>query len=151
MLALAGLPGTAGFIGKLYLIEGAVQSDYTWLGIAIVIGTMISLAYYLRVIAAVWMTPGVEGVEGSTAAMREQPAMAGGSPEADALDEGVVDPAIGGQRSEHGLRVPVGSRCWAIIAIATLGAVATVFFGVIPAPLTDFATNAAQSLGAFLS
>ena len=60
MLALAGLPGTAGFIGKLYLIEATVDADYTWLGVMIAIGTMISLAYYLRVIAAVWMRPAAE-------------------------------------------------------------------------------------------
>src|ERR671931_316307 len=74
MLALAGLPATAGFMGKLYLIEAAVDSDHTYLGVAIAIGTMISLAYYLRVVAAVWMRPAAEAA----------PAMAGGSPEADA-------------------------------------------------------------------
>ncbi|HET8592055.1 MAG TPA: NADH-quinone oxidoreductase subunit N, partial [Solirubrobacterales bacterium] len=57
MLALAGLPGTSGFMGKLFLIEATVDGDYTWLGVAIVIGTMVSLAYYLRVVAAVWMRP----------------------------------------------------------------------------------------------
>jgi NADH-quinone oxidoreductase subunit N len=71
MLALSGLPGTAGFIGKLFLIEAAVEGDYTWLGVAIVVGTMISLAYYLRVVAAVWMRPA------------PAPAIAGGSPDAD--------------------------------------------------------------------
>jgi NADH-quinone oxidoreductase subunit N len=60
MLALAGLPATAGFMGKLYLIEAAVDADYTWLAVAIAIGTMISLAYYLRVVAAVWMRPAAE-------------------------------------------------------------------------------------------
>ena len=58
MLALAGLPGTVGFMGKLFLIEAAVAGDYTWLGIVIVIGSMISLAYYLRVIAADLDAPG---------------------------------------------------------------------------------------------
>ena len=62
MLALAGLPATAGFMGKLYLIEAAVDGDYTWLGVVIVVGTMVSLAYYLRVIAAVWMRPAPEPV-----------------------------------------------------------------------------------------
>ena len=57
MLGLAGLPGTAGFIGKLYLIEASVAADFTWLGVMIAVGTMISLAYYLRVIAAIWMRP----------------------------------------------------------------------------------------------
>ena len=55
MLGLAGLPGTAGFIGKFFLIEASVDGSFTWLGIAIAIGSMLSLAYYLRVIAAVWM------------------------------------------------------------------------------------------------
>ena len=55
MLALAGFPATAGFIGKFYLIDAAVAGDYAWLGIVIVIGSMISLAYYLRVVAIMWM------------------------------------------------------------------------------------------------
>ena len=58
MLALAGLPGTVGFIGKLFLIEPAVDADYTWLAVLIAIGSAISLAYYLRVAAAIWMRPG---------------------------------------------------------------------------------------------
>ena len=78
MLALAGLPGTAGFIGKLYLMEGAVGSSYTWLAVAIAIGTMISLAYYLRVVAAVWMRPAAAAVPGESSDTRELPAMAGG-------------------------------------------------------------------------
>ena len=57
MLALAGFPATAGFVGKLYLIEALVEGDYTWLAVFIAVGTMISLAYYLRVVAAMWMRP----------------------------------------------------------------------------------------------
>ena len=60
MLALAGFPATAGFIGKFYLIDAAVDGDYTWLAVFIVIGSMISLAYYLKVIAAIWMTPSAD-------------------------------------------------------------------------------------------
>ena len=33
MLALAGFPATAGFIGKFYLIDAAVDGGYTWLGV----------------------------------------------------------------------------------------------------------------------
>ena len=64
MLALAGLPATAGFIGKLYLIEALVEGDYTWLAVFIAVGTMISLAYYLRVVAAMWMRPEREAAPG---------------------------------------------------------------------------------------
>src|SRR5262249_48838347 len=55
MLALAGIPATAGFTGKFYLIDASVSGGYTWLGVVIVIGSMISLGYYLPVIAAMWM------------------------------------------------------------------------------------------------
>jgi NADH-quinone oxidoreductase subunit N len=125
MLALAGLPATAGFMGKLFLIEAAVDADYTYLGVAIAIGTMISLAYYLRVVAAVWMRPSAEAA----------PAMAGASPEAD--------------RAEPAARPP-GTRCLAIIVPAVGCAAATVFFGVIPSPLVDWASNAGSAVSALL-
>jgi NADH-quinone oxidoreductase subunit N len=76
MLALAGFPATGGFIGKFFLIDAAVSADYAWLGVVIVIGSMISLGYYLRVVAQMWMRPA------STAAP-SSPALAGGSEEAD--------------------------------------------------------------------
>ena len=33
MLGLAGMPATAGFFGKIYLIDAAVDNDYGWLGV----------------------------------------------------------------------------------------------------------------------
>jgi NADH-quinone oxidoreductase subunit N len=129
MLALAGLPGTTGFIGKLFLIEATVEGDYTWLGVAIVVGTMISLAYYLRVVAAVWMRPAAEPGPGE-----EVPAIAGGAPEADGIpsDE------------------PRGTRCVLILTPMIIVAAATVVFGIYPDPLVDWAANAGESLGSVL-
>ncbi|HYH53900.1 MAG TPA: NADH-quinone oxidoreductase subunit N [Solirubrobacterales bacterium] len=121
MLALAGLPATAGFIGKLYLIEALVEGDYTWLGVMIAIGTMISLAYYLRVVAAMWMRPEGGVAPGAT------PVIAGASPEADPVD------------SDAGRR-------WYLVGPAILAAAATVFFGVIPQPLVEFASHAGAAL-----
>jgi NADH-quinone oxidoreductase subunit N len=72
MLSLAGIPATAGFVGKFTLISAAVDGDYTWLGVLIVVGSMISLGYYLRVVAAIWLTDAAAAV----------PAVAGGAPEA---------------------------------------------------------------------
>src|SRR4051794_24402444 len=57
MFGLAGFPLTAGFIGKFYLLQAAVDGGYDWLAIFIVIGSIISLAYYLRVVAAMWLGP----------------------------------------------------------------------------------------------
>jgi NADH-quinone oxidoreductase subunit N len=132
MLALAGFPGTAGFIGKLFLIEAAVEADFTWLGVAIAVGTMVSLAYYLRVVAYMWMGPG-EAPE--RRAVGGVPAMAGGSPEADA------------ERERTGV-TPAGTRCRVIVGLTVLAAATTVFFGVVPAPLTDFAEAAGEALAA---
>jgi NADH-quinone oxidoreductase subunit N len=119
MLGLAGLPATAGFIGKLYLIEALVEGDYTWLAVFIAVGTMISLAYYLRVVAAMWMRPGGEAAA--------TPAIAGASPEADPIDPGA------------GRRIH-------LVAPALLAAAAVVFFGVIPQPLVELAEHAGASL-----
>jgi NADH-quinone oxidoreductase subunit N len=117
MLGLAGLPATVGFIGKLYLIEALVEGDYTWLAVFIAVGTMISLAYYLRVVAAMWMRPEPGAV----------PAIAGASPEADPID-------------------PDAGRRIYLVAPALLAAAAVVFFGVIPEPLVKFAEHAGSSL-----
>ena len=87
MLALAGFPATAGFFGKIYLINAAVDNGYAWLGIVIVLGSAVSLAYYLRVVAAVWMRSPVRGAGAvDLAALRRAPVIAGGSPEADEED-----------------------------------------------------------------
>ncbi len=77
MLGLAGIPATAGFIGKFYLIDAAVSGGYTWLGVAIVVGSMISLGYYLPVIAAMWMR---EAPGQATAAPRPRAVSAGDWP-----------------------------------------------------------------------
>jgi NADH-quinone oxidoreductase subunit N len=143
MLALAGLPATAGFMGKLYLIEAAVDADYTWLGVAIAIGTMISLAYYLRVVAAVWMRPAAEPLRPEA----RLPAIAGGSPEADG-EAGAATPGRWPPLGPSGH--PLGTRCPPILALTALAGAATIFFGVIPSPLVDWASNAGQALAAFL-
>jgi NADH-quinone oxidoreductase subunit N len=124
MLALAGLPATAGFIGKLFLIEALVDGDYTWLAVFIAVGTMVSLAYYLRVVATMWMRPGA-------VAVAETPAIAGGSPEADPID-------------------PDAGRRLYLVGPAVLAAAATVFFGIIPQPMVELAEHAGASLAPFL-
>ncbi len=135
MLGLAGLPATAGLIGKIYLIQAAVEGGYAWLGIVIVIGSMISLGYYLPVIATMWWreapgrpgvpTPGAEGPGGL-------PALAGGSSELD---------AEGFQLARDGQPE--------IVAVALLAGVGTVVFGIVPQPLFDLVRHTGSALGLF--
>ena len=122
MLSLAGIPATAGFIGKVYLIRALVDGDYTWLGVVIVVGSMISLGYYLRVVAAIWMR---ETPAPALATANGRPVLAGGSPEADA------------EQARPQLEV-------VFVALAFAGA--TIFFGIVPQPLFDLANHAAASL-----
>jgi len=146
MLALAGIPATAGFIGKFYLIDAAVAGSYTWLAIVIVIGSMISLAYYLPVIAAMWMreAPAQAGRppgpgEGPPAPRPGAlPALAGGSSELDDAGGAPGAPAAGALQ-------------WEVVLLAIAAAAATIFFGVIPQPLFDLVNHAGSALGGLFS
>ncbi|HTX13490.1 MAG TPA: NADH-quinone oxidoreductase subunit N [Solirubrobacteraceae bacterium] len=133
MLALAGIPGTVGFIGKFQLIDALVSGDYTWLAIVLVIGSMISLGYYLRVIATIWMRPPVAAPIPSAAGPGELAPIAGGSLEADEWAEGTG--AAGAA-----LRYPE------LIFVAVVFAAATIFFGIFPSPLFHLASHAANAL-----
>ena len=53
-LSLAGLPLTAGFISKFYLVLAGVKSGLWILAFSLVINSVISLYYYLRVIKAMF-------------------------------------------------------------------------------------------------
>ncbi|MFO0774736.1 MAG: NADH-quinone oxidoreductase subunit N [Nitrospiraceae bacterium] len=55
MVSLAGLPPTAGFIGKLYLFMAAVHAGLTWLALSAVVFAAISAYYYLRIVMAMYM------------------------------------------------------------------------------------------------
>lgn len=56
MFGLTGVPPLAGFFGKLYLFQAAVQADLTWLAVVGVINSAISAYYYLRVVVAMYMS-----------------------------------------------------------------------------------------------
>jgi NADH-quinone oxidoreductase subunit N len=141
MLGLAGIPGTAGFVGKFYLIDASVSGGYTWLGVMIVVGSMISLGYYLPVIAAMWMREAPEDApttsEGApaptpapTPAGGPLPALAGGSPE---LDEPARSSATAPQPE--------------VVFVAVLAGAATLFFGIVPEPLFNLVHGAGAALG----
>jgi NADH-quinone oxidoreductase subunit N len=120
MLSLAGFPATAGFIGKFFLIDASVDGDYTWLGIAIVIGSIISLVYYLRVVAAMWM--GRYEIEMPSVPPRRVKPVSGWSPEADTRAQPEV------------------------AAVAIAAAAATILFGLWPEPLFDAARDVGSAL-----
>jgi NADH-quinone oxidoreductase subunit N len=64
MLALAGIPPTAGFMGKLYLFAAAVEGGYVILTVIAVVMSAVSLYYYFRIVVQMYLRDGEEeGVE----------------------------------------------------------------------------------------
>ena len=55
MVSLAGIPPTAGFIGKFYLFMAAVNAGLTWLAVVGLIFAAVSAFYYLRVVMVMYM------------------------------------------------------------------------------------------------
>jgi NADH-quinone oxidoreductase subunit N len=49
MVSLAGLPPTAGFVGKFYVFAAALDAGQTALAIVGVLASVVSAYYYLRV------------------------------------------------------------------------------------------------------
>jgi NADH-quinone oxidoreductase subunit N len=60
MLALAGIPPTAGFMGKLYLFAAAVKGGYVVLTVIAVIMSAVSLYYYFRIVVQMYLHDGTE-------------------------------------------------------------------------------------------
>ena len=62
MFSLAGIPPTAGFVGKFYVFMAAVKADLAWLAVLGVIGSAISAYFYLRVVMMMYMKEPGEAV-----------------------------------------------------------------------------------------
>ena len=168
MLSLAGFPATGGFFGKIYLIDAAVDNQYAFLGVAIVLGSAISLAYYLRVVAAVWLSaPVVSRTPAARVAPGGRPAIAGGSPEADGEREAERPAAVAAGRRAGGAadggdgaaredvrggraRGRLGSRQLEVGFVAVTCAIVTIAIGIYPDPLFNVARDAGAALADLL-
>jgi NADH-quinone oxidoreductase subunit N len=60
MLALAGIPATAGFVGKYKIFMGAIDSGFVWLAIIGIINSLVSVWYYIYVVVTMYMKPAAE-------------------------------------------------------------------------------------------
>lgn len=67
MLSLAGIPLTAGFIGKFYIVAVGVEASRWWLVGGVVAGSAIGLYYYLRVMVTLFLPePGMQRRDATT-------------------------------------------------------------------------------------
>jgi NADH-quinone oxidoreductase subunit N len=103
LLSLLGLPITAGFLGKFYVFNAALESNLIWLAILLALNSVIGSYYYLRVIVAMYMRePATE--------IAAQP-------------------------------VP-----WTLSVVLWIAAAGTVYAGLFPAQIIDFAAKAALNI-----
>ncbi|GAB4227670.1 MAG: NADH-quinone oxidoreductase subunit N [Deltaproteobacteria bacterium] len=57
LVSLAGIPPTAGFVGKFYLFSAAVKNGYVGLAVLGVLNSAVSVYYYLRPVVYMYMLP----------------------------------------------------------------------------------------------
>ncbi len=67
MLAMGGIPLTAGFVGKVAVFQAAIDADYLWLVIVGVVSATAGLFFYLRVIVVMYMQAPVRAEAPGTA------------------------------------------------------------------------------------
>lgn len=73
LLSLAGIPLTAGFLGKFYLLVAGASTAYWWLLVVLALASTVGAYYYLRVIV---LMASREDVQGNAAPERRLPAYA---------------------------------------------------------------------------
>jgi NADH-quinone oxidoreductase subunit N len=61
LLSLAGFPLTGGFIGKVYILQAAVERGLVSLAVILVMASLLSYWYYLRVVWYMWFREPIEG------------------------------------------------------------------------------------------
>lgn len=57
LVSLTGLPPTAGFFGKVFLFKSAIQSGFLWLAIIGVLGSLLSIYYYMKIVVSMCAKP----------------------------------------------------------------------------------------------
>lgn len=62
MLSLTGVPPLSGFLGKLYILQSAVDANFGWLAVVLVVTSVVSAFYYLRVVVMMFMQDADESV-----------------------------------------------------------------------------------------
>jgi NADH-quinone oxidoreductase subunit N len=61
LLALTGLPPTAGFIGKLYIFSALIDARLIWLVVIGALNSVVSLYYYVRILRGMFLKEPVAG------------------------------------------------------------------------------------------
>ena len=116
LLSLAGIPVTAGFMGKFYVFSSAIKSGYSLLILIALLNSAFAAFYYIKIIVNMYM-PEKEPSGGYVAGSEN------------------VSGAVAGGRISEGLMITI------IICLFF-----TILMGIYPQPFINFASNSVSSL-----
>jgi NADH-quinone oxidoreductase subunit N len=119
MLSLAGMPLTAGFIGKLYVFALAWFNGYAWLAIAGLVLSLLTAAVYLKVIRLLFLSGDGTTGDGTTGQ---------------------------GAPGDDDAPAPKANASKPLIALIVVCAIGTLFFGLLPSQFGDIAAAASVLL-----
>lgn len=72
LFSLAGVPPTAGFFGKMFLIVAGAGNSYLWFLVIAALNLVVSLYYYLKVVRAIFMDKNDNPIEKITIGASEK-------------------------------------------------------------------------------
>jgi len=64
MFSMAGIPPLAGFLGKLYIFQSAIQAELFGLAIIGVLASVVGAFYYLRIVKVMYFDQPEDGFDG---------------------------------------------------------------------------------------
>jgi NADH-quinone oxidoreductase subunit N len=131
LMSLAGIPLTAGFVGKFYVLSAGMEASLYALVILLVLNSAVGVFYYLRVVVAMLWTPEVVHAEAGLHAPTMTPHLA---------HEGAAGIPPGTTVS-HAPWVPMTAG-----AVLTALLLLLVWLGVQPAPLQKVIQSAVMTL-----
>jgi NADH-quinone oxidoreductase subunit N len=138
LFSLAGLPLTAGFIGKFYLVRAGVGEALWALVIVLVLTSALSMYYYARVIVAMYVQRPEEGAETGAAE--------GGAPPAPDTSPPAAGRPAAAEPAGRAPALPAAPAAWSAGPVLAVAAVLLLALGVYPAPLVRLIERVADSL-----
>ncbi|HEY9594491.1 MAG TPA: NADH-quinone oxidoreductase subunit N, partial [Spirochaetia bacterium] len=128
LLSLAGLPLTAGFVGKFLILQAGAGAQLWILAVILAVNGTISIFYYLKIVSSMFRgLTEAHGAEGTTGGARGAADGAGGA--AAARPSGEAGAAASATATGRAARTPLVAAC--ALALLTLAVVA---LGVYPSP-----------------
>jgi NADH-quinone oxidoreductase subunit N len=136
LLSFAGIPLTAGFIGKLSVFTAAMQSGYGALVVLAMVATAVTAFFYLRIVVVMYFS---EPASAQLPVPVGAAAATGGSAAAGGSAAGGVQPAASTRAITADAPFVVVPGILTVIVIA-VAVIVTLGLGLFPGPVLDWLT-----------